>query len=153
LHFSSTNAPAGDASADMDDDGYTTFQEYVLGTSPTVTSSRFELHVDNADGTIVVHFTALAATGTGYTSLHRYYALEHCTDLQFSDWQPVPGYDNLIGDNSDVTYNVPAAAAAFYRVSVHLQLHSAFPPARLLRAERHDAPGGDLDGGGGLLPW
>ena len=122
LHFSSTNAPAGDASADMDDDGYTTFQEYILGTYPTVTSSRFELHVDNADGTIVVHFTALAATGTGYTSLYRYYALEHCTDLELGDWQPVPGYDNLSGNNSDVTYNVPAATAAtFYRVRVHLQ--------------------------------
>ena len=122
LHFSSTNDPAGDASADMDGDGYTTFQEYVLGTYPTVASSRFELHVDNADGTIVVHFTSLAATGTGYTSLHRYYALEYCTDLELGGWQPVPGYDNLSGIDSDVTYNVPpATAAAFYRVRVHLQ--------------------------------
>jgi hypothetical protein len=122
LHFSSTNDPAGDASADMDDDGYTTFQEYLLGTYPTVASSRFELHVDNADGTIVVHFTSLAATGTGYTSLYRYYALEYCTELNLGDWQPVPGYDNLIGNNDEVMYDVPAAtAAAFYRVRVHLQ--------------------------------
>jgi hypothetical protein len=37
------------------------------------------------------------------------------------NWSPPPGYENLLGENQEVTYTVPTIPAAYYRARVRLQ--------------------------------
>ncbi len=87
---------------DSDADGAKAWEEYVSGTDPTDPGSRFALRMNQ--GASVVDFTALRATGTD-----RIYDLETHTNVAAANWSPLPGYTNIVGNDSVIywTNTVP----------------------------------------------
>lgn len=111
-----------DVISDGDGDWSLTWEEYVAGTDPTVSTSRFHIVITDSSANVLVSYSTIEAAGAGYEELDRYYDLEDSPDPWSGAWQPVPGYTNLVGDGSTVTHtndlnNFPR----FYRVKAWLQ--------------------------------
>lgn len=89
---------------DPDDDGYTTAQEYILGTAPANALSRLN---------ISINATALEFS----TTLDRLYEINSCNNLVSNAWNTatndIPGTGETLGSPVDATQ-----PAAFYRVKV-----------------------------------
>jgi Ig-like domain CHU_C associated len=106
--------------ADPDGDGLANIQEYLHGLSP-LTGNPLPLPAPDltAGQPLSIEFTARLASGPGYTGLTRHYALE-AADTPDS-WAAVRGYDNIVGNDQQVTYTAPATAPhRFYRLGVWL---------------------------------
>ena len=124
LYFSTTaNTGTAADSADSDGDGLTNAQEYGFGTNPTTATSGSLLGASSSSTDIVLTFIAKQATGTGYTGLTRYYAVEITTNLaNAASWVPLSGYSHITGANQTVTFTQPASGPnAFYRLKAWLQ--------------------------------
>lgn len=97
--FGITNTSNTVETNDPDGDGLSNLQEYIAGTSPVDSSSRFRVLLNTVTGTVVASVQAIQATGSYYVGRSRYYTLERCTDLwSGASWQPISGFTNLPGD-------------------------------------------------------
>jgi len=111
-----------DVIRDDDGDGLLNWEEYVLGTVPLTSLSRFDIEISESNGTVVVHYNTVAADGAGYKGVDRYYDLQDCSDLTPGPWQPVPGYTNVVGDGSPVLHtNTAGDPVRSYRVKAWLE--------------------------------
>jgi len=111
-----------DVIRDDDGDGLLNWEEYVLGTVPLTSLSRFDIEISESNGTVVVRYTTVEACGAGYEEVDRYYDLQDCSDLTPGPWQPVPGYTNLVGDGSPVWHtNTAGHPVRSYRVKTWLE--------------------------------
>jgi hypothetical protein len=111
-----------DVIADGDGDWLPTWEEYVAGTDPTQSTSRFHIVITDASANVLVSYSTIGADGAGYEDVDRYYDLQDSSDPLSGGWQPVPGYTNLVGDGSTVTHtNDLSNPSRFYRVKTWLQ--------------------------------
>ena len=95
---------------DHDNDGYTTGQEYILGTIPTNSASTFAVAVKDPSG-----FEIEFNSQTG-----RLYSVEYSTNLTSSGWSTLT--NNISGSGEYVeVIDEENDAARFYRVKVELE--------------------------------
>lgn len=113
---------------DKDGDGISDGLEYLSGSNPNDSNSRFRLDIQHGASGKEVSFVAQAAAGAGYQSKTRSYTLESTQDLGSPNWQPVPGQVNVLGAGQTVRYSVPepSGITRFYRVAI--QLNETGPP-------------------------
>ena len=109
--------------ADRDGDGLTNAQEYVLGTNPKAASSSPLAITASGAGTVLLTFTAMAASGTGYAGLTRVYDVETTTDLaNAASWRHLSGYTGIIGSDQIITITQPVdVPGRFFRLNIRLQ--------------------------------
>ncbi|MBN1674527.1 MAG: chitobiase/beta-hexosaminidase C-terminal domain-containing protein [Kiritimatiellae bacterium] len=120
--FGGTGVAGGGPTDDFDGDGRNNIEEFVAGTDPADTNQLFAVDLSSANGTTVVSFPTIPATGTGYGGLYRRYALHYCSDLAAGTWLAVPACTNLPATGQPVAYTNPApAAATCYRARVWLE--------------------------------
>jgi hypothetical protein len=124
FHFNTTeNSGAAADAEDPDGDGLVNAQEYVFGTVPTTPDGGGLVVIGVAGANVKIEFTAVRASGTGYTGLTRHYTVETTTDLTNpASWTPVTDYSNIVGTNQSVTITSPIGAIkCFYRLKAWLQ--------------------------------
>jgi hypothetical protein len=124
FHFNTTeNSGAAADAEDPDGDGLVNAQEYVFGTVPTTPDGGGLVLIGVAGANVKIEFTAVRASGTGYTGLTRHYTVETTTDLTNpASWTPVTDYSNIVGTNQSVTITSPIGAIkCFYRLKAWLQ--------------------------------
>jgi hypothetical protein len=102
---------AVDLNADPDGDGYSTAQEYVMGTNPTNRLSRLALSTQTKSNTVQVTFWPLLG--------NRDYQLLRSSDLGTTGWQSANLGVGALSDGSGL-FNVPRtnSSRSFYRLSV-----------------------------------
>jgi hypothetical protein len=117
------NATIAGPTADPDRDGVSNEKERILGTNPNHASPHPLTLTKTSATQVTLSFSALEASGAGFTGLTRRYTLESTTDLtQPASWQPVPGYQAIAGANQFVTTDQPIAPARrCYRLKVWLE--------------------------------
>jgi hypothetical protein len=107
----SGNATGVVASADSDNDGYTNYQEYRFGTSPTNAQSRFEFNCNAPVQNNYAQLYFTSATGREYT-------VEYRSSLTEGDWLPVA---SLSGTGSPLNLkDYSVGQKKFYRVTVDM---------------------------------
>jgi hypothetical protein len=130
----STNVPSGfdtwaqayglgpnSQNLDPDADGASNWSEYVAGTNPNNSGSRFVLQISETQAGIQVKFPALAAVGTGYEGLVRRYTLERLSNYPAGIWETVPGFSDVSGSNQQVVHEAQVGGAPlFFRAKVSL---------------------------------
>ncbi|MBL9167376.1 MAG: hypothetical protein JNN07_06510 [Verrucomicrobiales bacterium] len=117
------------ATTDKDGDGLTDLEEYLAGTDPNNSNSRFRLGIRSSESAgKEVFFVAQAQGGSGYQGKIRRYTLEWTTDLDNNLWTPLTGYIGVLGAGQTVRYPIPAEGpqSVFYRVVI--QLEDVGPP-------------------------
>lgn len=111
-----------DSSADNDHDGVSNLSEYVAGSNPTNSTSFPWLDIAWMENQAEISFPAPRAEGIGYEGLSRYFTLERIQNLDETNWEPISGFTDILGDNQTVTYSAPLATqSAFYRLRIRLQ--------------------------------
>jgi hypothetical protein len=120
-HFATAANTANAAdTADPDSDGWTNAQEYALGLAPTTTDGLSLLTSSHSGGNLTLNFTAVQATGAGYTGMSRYYDVETCHDLV--SWSTLAGYTNILASGQIVTVTAQTGPQpCFYRLKVRVQ--------------------------------
>jgi hypothetical protein len=118
-HFGSlTNGP----SSDPNHKGVNLFSEFIAGTDPNNTNDVFKVYISQIDTNAFVSFFGRLAQGAGYEGMSRHYALESSSNVTSGFWSTVPGYTNVLGDNSTITHtNVSQLPSVFYRARVWLE--------------------------------
>ncbi|MBP9902076.1 MAG: hypothetical protein V9H26_04445 [Verrucomicrobiota bacterium] len=83
-------------------------------------ADEFRLWVSDADGQMVVSFTALGPDAQGR---NRYYTLERSPNLLGGSWIAVPGCSNVLGSRQTVTHSVSnlGSGPGFYRGRLELR--------------------------------
>ena len=120
LHFGSPNATVG--SVDTDGDGVSNLDEFLAGSSAVDGLSVSLIGIYAADQHPRLIFEALEASGPGYDGLRRYYTLETCTDLRTGVWQPIPGYEAVLGQGQTIDFSVDSDNQTVnYRTSMWLE--------------------------------
>lgn len=101
-----------DPAIDHDGDGYTTWEEYLLGTDPNSAEHSFDVKVFRSGGTVNVLFHPLHAG--------RVYRLERRPNLNSGAWEPVDIGFEPAGPDGHGVFSLPlnGEAEGFYRVSV-----------------------------------
>ena len=104
-------------SADPNHAGMPIWQEYVSGMSPTNATNVFALTISTSNGLQIVSLPTM--TTTAQDGLQRYYAIESCSNLIASAWQPLPGWTNVPGLGQTLCYtNQTGGPTLFYRSRV-----------------------------------
>jgi hypothetical protein len=86
------------------------------GPSPTL------LGMMQTDGAVVISFPTVNAACVSQEGHQFLYDLESRTNLLLGSWQGVPGFTNLVGDNSVKMFTKPVTAGgAFYRVKLRVE--------------------------------
>ncbi len=126
LHWFGTLTVAG-TGTDVDHDGSTDLQEYVMGSDPTRVESELTLQARLTEGAVEVSFTSRAVTSPGYQNAERRYRLESTLDPgRENTWESEPGYADqaaLVGVEN-VVLSIPTVGIEtrrFFRVRVWLQ--------------------------------
>ena len=110
--YGATNSYAGD--------GISNQAKYIAGVNPTTTNDFPRL---NPVSSSQLSFATVAARGSGYEGLQRYYTLQQCSDLTLHNWSAVTNYQDVIGTGQTVNYtNLQAATLlpGFYRLRIYL---------------------------------
>jgi hypothetical protein len=80
------------------------------------------LGIRQTNSSIVVSFPARSGAAAGYVSNNLLYDLQCCSNPATGNWQGVPGYTNIVGnDNVKAFTNSPSPAVTLYRVKMTLQ--------------------------------
>jgi len=116
--------PPGSGLLDTDGDGDSNHDEFVAGTHPVDPDDQLYLVIHSAfpEGEVQVQWLGRRAEGIGYEGKTRHYALEKSGDPVASTWDPLPGLEDVIGDDNilggiESITNGPA----FYRARVWLE--------------------------------
>lgn len=123
-----------DPGADADGDGYTTGQEYMMGTTPTNTAAHLQLKVASSNATASVTFWPLHANRT--------YQLLSRPELGLPAWQNVSTNPTPTPDGQGIfELSTTNAAQNFYRLKVLMNTNSEVSgflaiPARPATADR-----------------
>ena len=118
----------GSQSLDADGDGVSNYNEYVAGTNPTNSQSRFLLRIATTQTNAEVSFDAVRADGAGYAGLTRRYALERLAGLTSGTWQAVPGFADVVGSDQVVVCQTPTTSGLlFFRGKVWLESAQGAP--------------------------
>jgi rhamnogalacturonyl hydrolase YesR len=114
---------SGGMNDDIDGDGRSSWNEYVLGTDPTNADAGLTLSVSVSNtNSLHVNFPTRAALGPGYNGLVRHYALEATDNLASGTWTPVTGWENITGDNVAADgWITTTNQGQFFRVRTWLQ--------------------------------
>ncbi len=114
---------AVDPNVDHDGDGFSTGDEYILGTVPTSAANKLNVKVfrSGATANVIVH------------PLHngRVYTLQQRSSLSGSSWQPATFNSFTATDDGEGVYSVAlnSATQSYYRISVELSTPSPVSPA------------------------
>jgi hypothetical protein len=99
---------------------HTALQNYTAGTDPNDPGSALKLTIHHTSGQQHVSWLARKAQGTGYDGKNRFYSLESSTNPA-GVYITLPGYSNLLGGDSLITYPVPVSEPQrFFRARVSL---------------------------------
>ena len=111
-HFGGlTQGPTGD----YDGDGNENICEYLAGTDPKDGAGYFQLIITKPAASKIVSFFAVSTTGiSGYEGSTRHYSIESAPNLITGPWNPVPGYSDIIGNNTTVAYPTQEPYPAYY---------------------------------------
>ncbi|MBN1672524.1 MAG: DUF4832 domain-containing protein [Kiritimatiellae bacterium] len=123
VHLSDLPDPSDQTDqADPDGDGLSNLEEYVAGTDPRNGDVTFVVETHLSAGQVLVSFDTVAASGRGYDGCVRRYCLEQSVGASAAAWQPVPGFENIPGAGTTVTYRPTAedSEPRLYRVRVWL---------------------------------
>ena len=109
-YFPSLNETSGAASEDWDQDGVNDFTEWIAGTDPSDSTSRFHAWIepDHDSSAIFLKWTAVS---------DRSYRVLSSTNLQ-TTWTPVTGYFTPAGVEGSFEIDPATAAKRFYRIEV-----------------------------------
>jgi hypothetical protein len=101
---------AGDAAGDLDGDGLSNLQEFLVGTNPTNAASFLKLTSDGLapDGSIILRFTAVS---------NRSYSILSKPTIDAGSWLSI---SNILGVPADrtviITNTVPGGGQRYYRL-------------------------------------
>jgi len=118
-HFQDPTAaqPAGNP----DNDELTNEQEFILGTDPnTPDASWFSVECVLSGAVLIVGFDTTPASGPGYESMTRCFALEQAAEAG-ADWSSVTGFSHVVGTGQRVECTVNSGDARLYRGKVWLE--------------------------------
>ena len=103
------------AAGDYDGDGNENICEYLAGTDPKDGTGYFQLIITKPAASKIVSFFAVSTTGiSGYEGSTRHYSIESAPNLVSGPWNPVPGYSDIIGNNTTVAYPTQELNSAYY---------------------------------------
>jgi hypothetical protein len=102
--------------------GMTVAEDYFAGLNPTNASNSLILGITGSRTNIVITCPTVTATGAGYQGdAARYYELDTLTNLINGNWQPVPGYTSILGNNIPLSYtNTSPGVPQYFRVKALL---------------------------------
>ena len=111
FYFGTTNI---NGLSDADGDGYSTFAEYIMGTTPNDSSSKFSFNIKRLAPNVV------EATFSPYLA-GRNYELRYTTDLNVLNWTNIAQGSLVLSNGMGVlTSTNVTGLPAFYRLSVNL---------------------------------
>lgn len=120
--FGGTNTVVGAPSADPDGDGVVNRLEFIAGSNPTNAADAFGLSLTNVNGQIAVSFVARQASANYHAGFDRHFSLLATTNLPSGNWNPVLGFEDIVGANQTVTHtNSASVPALFFRAKAWLQ--------------------------------
>lgn len=111
-----------DPAADPNGDGVTLKEDFILGGDPMARNPNL-LQIDrNEAGQPGLTLNARAAFGPGYTCKTRKFRILTSSTLLNGDWQIVPGYESITGDNLPHPIAIPASEQRrFYKAASWLE--------------------------------
>lgn len=115
-------ADAADAATDADNDGLTALEEFIAGTDPNVPDDglRVGIVIDATNSAPVVTLQLRPATGAGYETFDRYYALEQADDIA-TNWSGVTAATNIAAGSGTYLHGASATGPLHFRARVRLQ--------------------------------
>jgi hypothetical protein len=108
---------------DLDGDGVSTGDEYVMGTDATQSQSVFRVELVVSNGVSEVSFQTVPEGGFYGLGGVRRYALYQADALQTANWQGVEGLTNVVGGGQSVIYTnwIEGVDLRFFRGRVWLE--------------------------------
>ncbi len=108
---------------DLDGDGASTGDEYVMGTDATNSQSVFRIDLGTSNGMSMVSFPTVPAGGFYGLGGVRRYGLFQANGLPVADWQGIAGFTNVLGSGQSVIYTnwTEGATGRFFRGRVWLE--------------------------------
>ena len=97
----------GDAQSDLDADQLSAWAEYIAGTAPDDPLDRLALSISNHLQKAHIHFPARETHSNEYGQVSRFYAIDVHTNWPHGNWEPLPGFSNIPGQDQQVEHTEP----------------------------------------------